>query len=311
MKKTFFLPAALGAGATVALHRLYRYIYYSPVGRQGDDYFFALPHRSEGERARSVSLIDRLNARPYERVFVTSFDGLRLAGRYFHSRDGAPLAILCHGYRGTPSRDFCGGADVCFQAGCNVLLIEQRAHGASEGHTISFGVNERYDVVRWANYAVERFGSGVRIVLAGISMGATAVLMATALPLPENVRGVIADCPFTSPRAIICEVGRQRGFPAEAVWPFAVLSARLYGGFNPNGADAAEAVKRARVPILLIHGEDDDFVPCAMSRQIADANPARIEYHTFPGAGHGVSYLADTPRYTELVKSFFERVLRE
>lgn len=310
MKKRTLLPAAAGLGGAGALYALYRHIYYSPVGSQNDDRDFLLPVQSEESRARSLALIDKLAKRPYERVHITSFDGLRLSGRYYLNRSGAPLAILCHGYRGTPTRDFCGGADICLSAGYNVLLIEHRAHCSSGGHTISFGVNERRDCLAWTQYAVERFGSGVRIVLAGVSMGAATVLMASALPLPENVRGIIADCPYTSPRAIITEVARQRGLPGAALWPAASLSARVFGGFSPEAADAEEAVKHAKVPILLIHGEADAFVPCDMARRIAAANPALVELHTFPNAGHGVSYLEDTPRYTALVNDFCARVLQ-
>lgn len=300
--------AALGAGGAYAL---YRYIFYSPVGAQNDDHALVLPYRSEETRQHVRELIDKLNARPCERVHITSFDGLRLAGRYYHTRNGAPLAILCHGYRGTPSRDFCGGADICLTAGYNVLLIEQRAHCSSEGHAISFGVNERRDVSDWARWAVERFGPEVKILLVGISMGAATVLMASELDLPANVRGIIADCPYTSPKEIIKDVGRQQGFPAELMWPVAKLGARVFGGFTADAAGAITAVPHAKVPILLIHGEADDFVPCDMGRAIAAANPDKIEFHIFPSARHGVSYLVDTERYTKIVTEFCERVLKE
>ena len=237
-----------------------------------------------------------------------SRDGLKLSGRYYHTRDQAPLAVLCHGYRGTPSRDFCGGADICFDAGYNVLLIEERAHCSSEGHAITFGVKERYDVLTWLHYAVERFGSNVRILLAGISMGAATVLMASGLELPANVRGILADCPYTSPVEIIIAVGRARKIPIGIAFPLVKTAARLLGNFSLNSASAMSAVKSTNVPILLIHGEEDDFVPCDMSRRIAAENPERVELHTFPGAGHGLSYLVDTERYTELVRSFCERI---
>ncbi|MBO4915270.1 MAG: alpha/beta fold hydrolase, partial [Oscillospiraceae bacterium] len=250
------------------------------------------------------------NAIPYERVSITSFDGLRLNGRYYNVRDGAPLVLMCHGYRGTPSRDFSGGADLCMGLGYNVLIIEERAHCSSEGHTISFGINERRDCVDWCRFAAERFRTP--IILVGISMGAATVLMASALELPENVRGIIADCPFTSPKAIIRKVGAVQGFPLGLTMPLAELGARVFGGFSlSTPADAAEAVKRAKVPVLLIHGEADNFVPCVMSREIAAANPALVELHTFPDAWHGASYLTDTPRYTRLVKDFCRRVLDE
>lgn len=308
MKKLALLSAS-AAGLTLAgAYGFYRYIFYSPVGKQNDDRALPLPSKSEEADRRALELIDALNARPYERVSITSFDGLRLNGRYYHVREGAPLFIMCHGYRGTPSRDFSGGADICFASGRNVLLIEERAHCGSEGHTISFGINERRDCADWCRWAAERFG--VPIILVGISMGAATVLMASALDLPENVRGIIADCPYTSPQAIIRKVGAAQGIPVSLALPLAKLGARIFGGFSlDTPADAAEAVRHARIPILLLHGDADDFVPCDMSREIAAANPALIEFHTFPGAWHGASYLADTGRYTRLVNGFCERVL--
>ncbi len=304
--------AAGGAGLCLAgAWGFYRYIFYSPNGSQNDDHKLPFPADS-ALRARSDALIDALNARPYEGVSLVSFDGLKLSGRFYHGRAGAPLAILCHGYRGTPSRDFCGGASVCLDLGFNVLLIEERAHCSSEGHTVSLGVNERRDCLDWCRWAAERFGAETPILLMGISMGGATVLMASELELPANVRGIVADCPYTSPWAIIRKVGADRGIPVGIGLPMAELGARVFGGFSLRApADAADAVRRARVPILLIHGEADRFVPCDMSREIAAANPALIELHTFPGAHHGTSYLADTERYVRLVRDFCERVLKE
>lgn len=302
--------ASAAAGTLAASFGIYLFGFYSPRGKQNDDHHILAPIRTREQYEHSIELIDRLNAKPFERVSIRSFDGLRLNGRYYHTKDGAPLAILCHGYRGTPSRDFCGGADIFFGLGFNVLLIEERAHCSSGGHSITFGVKERFDVLSWTGYAVERFGPEVRILLAGISMGAGTVLMASELDLPGNVRGILADCPFTSPAEIITEFGRANGIPMKLAYPFAALGARLFGGFSLTAADAAEAVKNAKVPILLIHGEADELVPCAMGRRIAEANPEMIEFHAFPNAGHGLSYVEDTDRYTELVKIFCGKTLR-
>lgn len=302
--------AALSAAAVTAAvtYGIYYYGFYSPRGKQNDDHNILVQLRTQEQLDHTHDLIDRLNERPYEKVRIRSFDGLILSGRYYHAKDGAPLAILCHGYRGTPSRDFCGGANICFDAGMNVLLIEERAHCTSEGHTITFGVKERYDVLYWTRYAVERFGSEVKILLAGISMGAGTVLMAAALDLPRNVRGILADCPFTSPADIVMEVGKAQHLPMKIAYPLARLAAMIFGGFSLTAADASEAVKAARVPILLIHGEADELVPFEMGKKIAGANPDKIEFHSFPGARHGLSYVEDTERYTALVNSFCKKI---
>ena len=310
MKHTgaYLLPPTAMALFGAGLLGIYYYAFYSPHRRQNDDHFNPGSMQSDRQRERSLALIDKLNARPYERVSIRSHDGLLLSARYYHTRDGAPLAILCHGYRGTPSRDFCGGADICFSQGFNVLLIEERAHCSSQGHTITFGVRERYDVLAWVGYAVERFGDRVRILLCGISMGGATVLMASGLSLPDNVRGILADCPFTSPAEIIRNVIAANGWPVKPVFPLSALAARVFGGFSLNGADAVEAVKSAKIPILLIHGEADELVPCEMSRAISRANPLMVERHTFPHANHGLSYLVDTERYTQLVETFCARI---
>ena len=307
--KNKWIPAATAATAgALAEYGIFRYVFYSPVGKQNDDYHIPGPKKTQEQYDRSIELIDKLRARNYEHVSILSRDGLRLSGRYYHATDKGPLAILCHGYRGTPVRDFCGGADICFDSGYNVLLIEQRAHCSSEGHTISYGINERYDVLSWTEYAVERFGESLKILLAGISMGAATVLMASELDLPPQVCGILADCPYTSPAEIISEVGRKKGIPMKVFLPIVEFGARVLGGFSLYSSNAETAVRNARIPILLIHGEADDFVPCEMSRKIAAANPEMIELHTFPGAGHGLSYLVDTERYTDLVRTFSRRV---
>ena len=248
---------------------------------------------------------------PYEQVYVTSHDGLRLAARYFHLADGAPVKIEFHGYRGTGIREFCGARALDVKSGYNVLLVDQRAHGLSEGTCISFGVKERHDVVTWCNYAVERFGPEVKILLSGVSMGAATLLMASDLDLPKNVRGIIADCGYSSPAAIIKKVCKEDyRLPVWLVYPFARLTARLIGGFDLEGASAVEAVKHSRVPIIIFHGEEDRYVPCSMAHEIYAAADGKAELHTVPKAGHALSYMVDEAAYHAAVIPFCQKVLK-
>ena len=279
------------------------YAYFSPRGSQNDPYMAPEGHRYSPGTGPMYDLIRAMDELPYESVWIRSRDGLRLHGRYYHVRDGAPLQIQMHGYRGHPLRDFCGGNKLAREAGLNTLVIEERAHGESQGHVISFGVNERWDCLAWAKYAAQRW-PGVPITLAGISMGAATVLMASDLPLPGAVKGIVADCGFTSPRAIIKKVCWSLPKYFRVLYPFTSLSARLFGRFDPDAASALDSVSRARVPILLIHGEADDFVPCSMSREIAAACASPVRLETFPGAGHGSSYLSDPERYGRVVLDF-------
>lgn len=261
-------------------------------------------------RESIVALKEELAAIPYEEVRIVARDGKMLFGRYYHVRDGAPLQIEFHGYKGDAFRDFSGGNKIAREAGHNALLVDQRAHGKSEGRTISFGIKERYDCLSWAEYAAERFGENVPIILAGVSMGAATVLMAAALPLPKNVIAIVADSSYSSPAAIIKRVTANRGYPVSLAFPVIRLGALLFGGFRLLEADPVRAVKEAKVPILLIHGEADHFVPPSMSEEIARANES-IAFYTFPDASHGASYLIDRKRYTQITADFIEKPLAD
>lgn len=289
------------------LYGIYRMSFHSPNGEQNNPHHISLGEQYAPFSETMLSLIDELLEKPYEDVYIKSFDGLTLHGRYYHYRDGAPLDIGVHGYRGNCVRDMCGGIHISYDFNHNILLIDQRAHGLSEKHTITMGINERYDCLSWIDYAKERFGNDVRIMLYGVSMGAATVLMTTEFDISDNVVCIIADCPYSSPADIIRKVIKDLHMISKLFYPFVKISAKLFGGFNLDSASAVEAVKNSKVPILILHGEDDRFVPCEMSKEIEDANPSMIERHTFPEAAHGISYLKDTPRYTRIVKEFIHK----
>ena len=213
-----------------------------------------------------------------------------------------------HGYRGNGIRDFCGGNKLAREMGHNTLVVDQRAHCASGGRTICFGIKEQYDCKAWVEYAAKTFGVNTPIFLSGVSMGAATVVMAAALPMAANVVGVIADCPYDSPKNIIQKVARDMHLPASLLWPFVWLGALLFGRLVIRGGPES-SVKRARFPICLIHGEADKFVPVEMSRRIADANPAFCQLHTFADAGHGLSFIKDFDRYRRISRDFISRCL--
>ena len=289
---------------------IYRIGFYTPISMQTKELNTDKNPNPREVDKKVIEWCHELEAVPYEPVETVSFDGLRLHGRYYHTEDGAPLVIGFHGYRGKPTWDFSLGSKLYRGMGVNLLLIEERGHCSSEGHTITFGIKERRDCISWIDYATDRFGEDTRIIIAGISMGAATVLMSIDLGLPSNVLGVIADCPFSSPLDIINKVtSRDMKIPSKLAFPFTWTAASLYGNFLLDESSAVTAVKKATVPILLIHGEDDHFVPVEMSKQIYESNPDMIEFHTFPGAGHGMSCVVDPERYKEIVSDFTARLL--
>lgn len=256
-------------------------------------------------RDTMIGWIKETRALPYQDFSITSFDGLTLKAKYFECKAGAPVELMFHGYRGNAERDLCGGVQRCFALGHNAFIVDQRACGNSDGSVITFGINESKDCHAWLELMINHFGPDVKIILTGISMGASTVLNAAGSPLPEQVVGVLADCGFTSPADIIKVVITEMGLPANLAYPFVKLGAKLYGKFDLDEISSVEAIKNCKVPVIFFHGEDDAFVPCEMSRRNYAACTAKKQLVTIPGAGHGLCYPVDPQRYLDELRKFF------
>jgi fermentation-respiration switch protein FrsA (DUF1100 family) len=209
--------------------------------------------------------------------------------------------------------DFGMIADFWHNEGCSILFAEQRAQNNSEGKYMTFGYMERYDCLDWIHWVNERTDSQYPIYLAGVSMGASTVLMASALPLPPQVKGIVADCGYTSPEAIIRKVCREdMGIPDRLAYPFVRVAARLFGRFSMKDGGAVEAVKQASVPVLIVHGTGDGFVPHAMCRELYGACASQDkELLEVAEAGHGLAYFYDGEAYERAVRAFHRRTLED
>lgn len=259
----------------------------------------------EPYRDKMVGWMKQTRALPSEDFTITSLDGLALRGKYYEYAPGAVIEIMFHGYRGSAERDLCGGVQRCFKLGHSALIVDQRCSGKSQGNVITFGVNESRDCLDWMNFAIGHFGPDCRLILTGISMGASTVMIAAGEELPENVIGVLADCGYTSAKAIIKKVIRQLKLPADLSYPFVKLGARLYGHFDLEKYSPIEALKKCKVPVIFFHGEADDYVPCDMSRENYAACTGKKHLVTVPGAGHGLSIMFDPEGYRAAMKEFF------
>ena len=284
---------------------LYDIIFSSNRRYMGDDR--SLPHGKgyDDYHDTITRCVGEVLQIPYEEVKVVSEDGLVLSGKYYHLKDEAPLILFFHGYRCSAIRDGNGMFLYTRKLGFNVFLADQRAHGKSEGKTITFGVKERYDVRSWVNYFIKRFGKEQKIYLSGLSMGGATVLMASNLGLPKNVMGILADCPYSSPKAILCTVIKQLGFPVKMTYALAKLSAALLGKFDMEESSALEAVRESEIPTLILHGNADDFVPCSMSMDCQLAGEDHVQLVLIKNAAHGMSHCVDTPNYEKAAYTFF------
>lgn len=308
------LSVVLGLIVIILIISLFVYfaIFYSPNKYQKRDGDFPDASSYSGRYNEVVDLIEKLRNEPCEDVYIKSFDKVMLRGRYYHQDDNAPLAICFHGYRGTPIRDFSGGYQILKEQGFNVLLIDERAHLKSGGHTITFGVKEAKDGLCWIDYAINRFGKDIKIILVGISMGGYTVgNIIVNNELPNNVKGAILDCPYHSPKEILkTSCIRDLHVPWWIGSPILNIASRIYGHFSFTNKKNNLKGKKSHVDFIVIHGDKDSIVPCEFSEYLIEGNPKSKRY-VFPDADHGMSYLVDKDKYKECCVNFVNECLND
>lgn len=241
--------------------------------------------------------------------WLTSHDGLALHGLYLSQPDAShKYAVVCHGYGGIP-QGMGGFASRFYDMGCNILAPAARCHELSGGRYASMGWLERKDIVDWVDTLVEQ-DPEAEIVLFGVSMGGATVMMtAGESDLPPNVKCVIEDCGYSSVwDEFAGELDVLFGLPTFPVLDTASLVSQVRAGFGFKEASSVEQVKKAAVPMLFIHGEDDTFVPYWMLDVVynACASPEK-ERLSVPGAGHGEAAATDPELYWSTVAAFLEK----
>ena len=251
-------------------------------------------------------LADRLAVRENEAVQILSRDGVSLTGHWVPQKDAKRVIVAMHGWRSSWYWDFGMFSDFWEQNGCSVLYAEQRAQGNSGGESICFGVEESLDCLEWVQWVIRNCGPEIPVYLAGVSMGATTVLMAAGLEMPASVHGIMADCGFTSPRAIWRYVATENlhmGLSVRGPIAEALLRKRI--PLHQSLESTVDALKKCTVPVLFVHGTADHFVPVEMTYEnyMACASPKRLLI--VPGAGHGRSFLTDRDGYEAAVRAFW------
>ena len=253
-------------------------------------------------------------AQAHEDVYQTSFDGLRLHATYFPALEEyankRKVAICFHGYTSQGMSDYIGLSDYYLQRGYAMLLPDARAHGESEGEYIGFGCLDRKDALVWINWVIQELGEDVGIVLHGTSMGGATVLMASGLELPGQVKGIVSDCAFTSPKEVFTHVLHSMyHLPAFPAIPGADILNRRLAGYGMDECNAKREVAKAKVPILFIHGTKDTFVPYHMCREIYDCCASPKKILEVEGAAHAESYYKDTESYERALDEFFGEIM--
>ena len=261
------------------------------------------------EQKKIQAVRERFLARDYREIRITSFDGTELAAHYFEVPNAKRVLIAMHGWRSSWDRDFAVISSFWEECGCSVLYAEQRGQGQSGGGHMGFGLLERFDCLSVTQWVCEHLAGDLPVYLMGLSMGATTVLMTAGFPaLPEQVKGVVADCGFTSPGAIwkhVMEDNLKLSYRGLRQREVNALCKKMIG-MESSCYSTLDAMKEnTRVPILFIHGTDDHFVPVQMTVENYEACRAPKKLLIVPGADHALSYLLDREKYEAITKEFF------
>lgn len=291
------------------------YLFFTACGRKKEVDWLDEKALSKTSHAKYKDLIkasDRwLREHNPQSVSIESFDGFCLNGLWIPAENPRGTILLVHGYRSTRLVDFGEVYSFYHEKGMNILVPEQRCHGSSQGKYITFGVKESRDMISWIEYANAHL-SDLPMIISGLSMGASTVLYMADEALPQNVKGIIADCGFTSPKAIISKVFTSvTHLPAKPAVFVADIFARVFAGFRFNQKDTRRTLANTKLPVLLVHGEGDNFVPYSMTLEAYEACTGPKKLLTVPEAGHGMSYLYATETYNQLVTEFLDTYIGE
>ena len=252
----------------------------------------------------------RMMEQPHGDVYVESDDGLKLHATWFPQDSKKRVVICFHGYTSRGLSDYIGLSDYYMRHGFSMLLADERAHGESEGKYIGFGCRDRYDAVKWIHWVLEKCGEDVQILLHGTSMGGATVLMCSGLKLPPQVKGIVSDCGFTSAKEVFTHVLRSMyHMPAFPMIQISDQINRRMAGYGLDECNAAREVRKAKVPILLIHGSADTFVPCSMCDEIYENCASPKRKLIVEGAAHAESYYKDMKAYEKALDEMIEEVM--
>ena len=299
--------AAAEAGGTAYFYRRTMKRYNAKVERtikmSGVDWESHFPFMHE----RS----DWMMAPPHEDVWMRSKDGLKLHGTYFPGNGGTKAVICFHGYTSKGLNDYGSLSYYYLDHGFRMLLIDERAHGDSEGTYIGFGTMDRLDGLEWVRWMIEKTGDDAQILLHGNSMGGATVCMMGGMDLPRQVKGIVSDCAFTSARDVFTHVLHSMyHLPAFPMIQIADRVNRKKAGYGLDDCNAAREVRKAKVPFLFIHGDEDIFVPCRMCEEIYKNCASPKTKLIVKGAGHGESYYKDTKAYEEALDVFIGGIMK-
>lgn len=306
----------LGAAAGAGLHAMNNYVHKALIHRD-----FAVP---EAVSKFISETGDSDNSSEYSEnmQWITDYGmeihhmvndrGHKLQGYLLRPEKPSDVYVFgSHGYRSDGKGEWCYFAKhYVEELGFNFFFVDHQAAGESEGEYIGFASFESRDSLKWLRYMTENFGKDIQIILHGISMGsATVMLMTGSEELPSNVKFTVADCGYTSAMDEFTYKLESLKFPTKPLVPIVSAINKRKAGYDfQKDTNALEAVKKARVPMLFIHGGADKFVPTYMVYLLYDACSAGYkDILVVDGADHAQSYHVDKKGYESKVGEFIDK----
>ena len=269
-------------------------------------------HNLEKYQEGVLKGIDFFKKADKEIITIESFDHLKLRGYFIKNQNSChKTMIICHGYQSTPYFDFSYAVKDYYDAGFDLLFIEQRAHEHSEGRFITFGMKERFDIKSWVEYAVNKNPEN-EIILAGVSMGASSIIFSLELGLPDHVKGLILDCGFSNAfDEIWWTISKKKKPLAKFLASIVNLYMKLFQKVSFKDVNIKDFLKENKIPVFIAHGTGDKVVPFEMAQEIYDNFDCDKTLFIVENAPHAQSYIFDPIGYKNKVTEFLNKILNK
>lgn len=245
--------------------------------------------------------------------YIESFDHLKL--HYYIVKNRIPTnkwIIIAHGYNSHALKHSLDALNF-YNMGFNILAPDARGHGKSEGDYIGMGYKDRLDITSYIYEIINKFSINKpepEILLYGCSMGAATVMMTLAEKLPNNVKACIADCGYSSVWAELSyQFKKIFKLPAIPILNFMSLMTKIHAGYFLENINVKKRLKKSKIPVLLIHGGNDTFVPTEMTEENYKSIKSPKEKLIVPGAGHAESSKIAPELYWNKVFNFISKYM--
>lgn len=315
--KTYIKVLTAIAAVTAVCAAISKYLCDYALAKKGG---FIINHKANAKNDEQLRIAELMQSRREEYadfmaensedIYLLTKDSVKVHALYIPSESfSRKYVVICHGYKDS-AESMSYQAYKFHKMGYNVLAPDGRAAGKNSGNYLGMGWLEHKDLCGYINYIISR-DTGAEILLYGISMGAAEVMMAAGEQLPDNVKAVIEDCGYTSVWDVFeLQLKKLFGLPAFPLLYMASAYSKLFLGFGFKEASAENALRRSKLPILFIHGTEDDFVPFSMLDRLYNAANGEKQKLVIEGAKHYQSDVAEPELYWSTVEEFAGKYIK-